>query len=134
MSRYLLDTTALIDFSKGWQPALSRISSFIAAGDDLGVCAINTTEFYSGLPADQLPIWDEFIGSLLYWPITLAAARRAGQDRYFYARRGQSISTAGALIAAVAREQHAIVITNNVRHYPMPDIEFLPLASDSDQS
>ena len=43
MTRYLLDTDALIDFSKGSEPATSHILSWIDAGDTLGVCAICMT-------------------------------------------------------------------------------------------
>lgn len=127
MTRYLLDTTALIDFSKGREPARSRLLAMIEAGDELGVCAINVAEFYTGIPSDQRAVWDEFIGALSYWDITHEAAARAGHDRYDFARKGQTLSVADALIAAVARHHGATLTTNNVKDYPMADITVLPL-------
>lgn len=127
MARYLLDTTALIDFSKGREPARSRILRMIDDGDDVGVCAINVAEFCAGLPPEQRPIWDEFIEALHYWDINLEAARYAGQLRYDLARKGQTLSMADALIAAVALAEEAVLITDNVRHYQVPGLVLMPL-------
>jgi predicted nucleic acid-binding protein len=127
MTRYLLDTTALIDFSKGREPARSTILAMIQAGDDLGVCAINVAEFYTGIPPEKRPTWDDFISNLSYWEMSIAAAIEAGQDRYNFARSGLMLSTTDTLVAAVAREQQATLITNNVKNYPMADMILLSL-------
>lgn len=127
MTRYLLDTTALIDFSKNREPARSRVLAMIEAGDELGVCAINVAEFYSGIPPEQRFTWDEFIGSLRYWGITRDAARQAGRFRYEFAQKGIMLSTTDALIAAVAQERGAAVVTSNVKDYPMEEIHILAL-------
>ena len=127
MTRYLVDTTALIDFSKGRDPARTRLLEMIEAGDDLGVSAVNVAEFYTGIPADKRAVWDEFFRSLAYWEITRAAAVHAGLQRYDFLRRGQTLSTTDALVAAVAWEQHATLITNNIKDYPMTDIRLVSL-------
>lgn len=49
MARYLLDTSVLIDFSKGREPAQSRILQLIHGGDEIGVCSIIVAEFFSGV-------------------------------------------------------------------------------------
>jgi predicted nucleic acid-binding protein len=129
MTRYLLDTTALIDFSKDREPTRSRVLSMITAGDELGVCAINVAEFYTGVsPATERPALDQFIRSLAYWEITFGAAVRAGRYRHDFLRTGQTLSTTDVLVAAVARERHATLVTNNPKHYPMADITVLSLA------
>lgn len=79
MSRYLLDTSALIDFSKGREPACTRILEMVDAGDEVGVCPINIAEFYAGLPPEVQPVWDDFFASLTYWPISRPAAMQASQ-------------------------------------------------------
>ena len=127
MTRYLLDTTALIDFSKNREPARSRILQMIVAGDDLGVCAINTAEFYTGVPPAQRPLWDEFFAALRFWDIGRETARHAGVYRHDFARHGVILSTTDAVVAAVAQELGAILVTNNVKDYPMEDVELLPL-------
>jgi tRNA(fMet)-specific endonuclease VapC len=122
MSRYLLDTTALIDFSKGREPAFSLIRRFIENGDEIGVSPVNVAEFYSGLAPSKFAVWDEFFEPLLLWPVSLAAAKQAGRFRYDFARRGISLSTTDTLIAAVAREHRATIVTSNVKDYPMDDV------------
>jgi tRNA(fMet)-specific endonuclease VapC len=122
-----LDTTALIDFSKGREPARSRLLKMIQEGDELGVCAVNIAEFYAGIPADKRQVWDDFTNSLQYWEITLQAARQAGQFRYDFAKKGKILSTTDTLVAAVALDYQAVVITNNVKDYPMEEIQIMPL-------
>src|SRR5262249_38703519 len=127
MTRYLLDTTALIDFSKNREPARSRILEMINAGDEIGVCAINAAEFYTGIPPAQRPLWDEFFASLRFWEMGRSAVRQAGVYRYDFARQGTILSTTDTLVAAVAKEQPAVLVTNNVKDYPMQEIEVLAL-------
>ena len=127
MTAYLLDTTALIDFSKRRDPAFSQIRSWIRAGDTLGACAITIGEFYAGLSQEDALDWEEFVTALVYWPISPRAAMTAGQDRYRFARQGIAITITDAFVAAVAREHGAIVVTANVKDYPMGDIELFPL-------
>jgi predicted nucleic acid-binding protein len=122
MTRFLLDTDALIDFSKRREPASSRILSWIDAGETVGVCAITVAEFAAGLSTERLGEWEEFLTSLTYGEIGPQSAMRAGQDRYFFARQGKAISITDCLIAAVARQQQAFVVTGNVKHYPMDGV------------
>lgn len=130
MARHLLDTTALIDYSKKREPAYSRIVALIAAEEDLGVCAVNVAEFYAGLRPEQRDQWAPLFSVLHYWEITRAAAQRAGVYRYTFARRGRAISTADALVVAVAVEVGATLITSNVKDFPMDDVQIFPLLED----
>jgi predicted nucleic acid-binding protein len=51
------------------------------------------------------------------------AAIRAGRYQRTFEKRGQTIHTADALIAGTARAHGAILMTDNVRDFPMADIE-----------
>ena len=99
----------------------------IASTDEVCVTAVAIAEFFSGLVPEERPVWRRFLESLRYLQITRDAARRAGEDRYDFARRGQTLSTPDALIAAAAREHQAIVVTDNVSDYPQSDIQVLAL-------
>lgn len=105
----------------------------IDTGDEVGVCPIDVAEFYFGLPSDTHPVWDEFFSALTYWTISRQAAMQAGRYRYEFARKGQSLTTTDALVAAVAQEHHAVVVTDNVKAYPMPDIRILALRQESEE-
>ena len=127
MIRYLLDTTALIDFSKGREPAFSLVHRFLESGDEVGLSPINIAEFYSGLAPSAWEVWDEFFEPLILWPISLSAAKQAGKFRYDFARTGITLSTTDTLVAAVALEHRATVVTSNVKDYPMSVVTLLPL-------
>ena len=122
MALHLLDTTALVDFSKGIEPVGQRLLSMIAAGESLGVCAINVTEFYAGVRPAAHRLWDAFMDELFYWEISREAAVQAGAYRYDYARQGVSIGIQDAIIAAVAVEIGATILTDNPKHFPMPEV------------
>lgn len=126
MSRFLLDTTTLIDFSKRREPAFSLVYCLLHDGDEVGVSPINVAEFYAGLGSAELEAWDAFFEPLSLWPIGLAAAKRAGRFRYEYRRRGMTLSATDTLVAAVALEQRETIVTNNVKDYPMDEIVLLP--------
>ena len=130
MTRFILDTDTLIDFSKGWEPTRSRFLELIDAGDVLGICAITIAEFYAGIPSETRPLWDEFFSSLAYWGISREAAVAAGVDRYEFGRKGQPITTADSLIAAVARAQHAIILTSNAKDFPMQTVSVRSLRDE----
>ena len=123
MRRYLLDTSTLIDLSHSIEPTRSRVRALLARGEQVGVCAVNITEFMAEVPPQDRPRWATFFARIRHWQIPRDAALRAGYDRYEFARRGQAIATTDAIIAATARYWGAIVITDNPRHFPMPDVQ-----------
>lgn len=127
MTRYLLDTDVLIDFSTGMEPATSFLLSWLDGRDVVGVCAITISEFSAGLTSQTAEHWQQFLTSLAYWDISTQSAMRAGQDRFRYARQGSSITTPDALMASVAREQNATLVTGNVKDFPMTDISLLSI-------
>lgn len=127
MTRYLLDTTTLIDFSKGQEQVRSRLLALLETDHVIGICAINLAEFYAGIAPVERVRWAEFFKNLRYWDITKEAAIRAGQLRYEFARQGITLSTPDTLIAAVAEEQEAVIVTDNVKDYPTKGMRLLSL-------
>jgi predicted nucleic acid-binding protein len=125
MARNLLDTDILISFSKRRGAAHTWVDAAQREVDELGVCEVVATELLAGArPVDRLPLI-RFLRGLTYWDATLDAAIRAGAYRYSFARRGIAVSTPDALIAAVAVDVGATLVTRNVRHYPMMDLTVL---------
>lgn len=127
MQRYLLDTSVLIDFSKDYEPTKSALLELVYNKEKLAICAITVAEFYTGIIPEAREKWDRFIKELVYWDISLDAAKRAGHYRYMFAKRGITISTTDSLIAAVAYENNATILTDNVKDFPMDDITVMSL-------
>lgn len=119
---YLLDTTVLIDFSRGVKPVHERLHALAKDEHVLGVCGINITELYSGIAFGMNPDVDEFIDSLAYWEIDQEVFRTAGEYRYTFARQGITLASPDTIIAAVAHHHKATVLTGNLKHFPMTDI------------
>jgi tRNA(fMet)-specific endonuclease VapC len=125
MSKFLLDTTVLIDHLRGRLPVVVFVTGLASAGNELGVCPICVAELYSGLKDRQRTIAEKLIGNLDYWEATREAAKMAGSFRYEFARKGVTLTTADALVAAIAVAHGAALVTANTKHYPMSEIELL---------
>jgi predicted nucleic acid-binding protein len=115
--RYLVDTTVLIDLSRGIPGIRGWLDGLSASDAELGVCAVNIAEFSSGVPSSELPYWDRLLSEFEYWDISHDDAVRAGAYRYDLARRGLSLPLPDALVAAVAATRDATILTANVRHF-----------------
>lgn len=127
MTRYLLDTDVLIDFSKSIESVTQQLLTWIDGTDIVAVCAISIAEFSAGLTREQAARAESFLTSLTYWDISRHAASHAGQDRYSFARAGISITTTDALLAAVAREYAATLVTSSLKDFPMEDVSLLSI-------
>ena len=125
MARYLVDTSVLIDYSKFYEPARNWLQRVIDSDDDVGTCSVIVAEFMSGIRPQDREDWDEVLANMAYWDIAYETATQAGYYRYVLARQGIQLQTPDALIAAVAKEQSAILVTNNARDFPMTDIDLL---------
>ena len=60
---------------------------------------------------------------LRFLETTREAATRAGRYQAEFERRDVTIHTADALVAGTARAHGAILLTDNVRDFPMRDIK-----------
>lgn len=127
MALYLLDTTVLIDLSKGVVPVRPRLDAMVDAGHQLGICAVNVAEFLTEVPPPNQAAWERWLASFRYWDVTWRAAVLAGVYRQSFRSRGRAIGTADALIAAVAVTLDATIITDNARDFPMPDARILSI-------
>ncbi|MFH0775296.1 MAG: type II toxin-antitoxin system VapC family toxin [bacterium] len=120
--RYLLDTTVLIDYLKGCKDVVSRIKGLAEEGAILGCCCINVAEVYRGLKEKEMASADKLIDHLYYFEVSSKIAKMAGEYQNEYAKKGITLSLADAIIGAVALVHRAVLLTANIRHYPMPGI------------
>lgn len=111
--RYLLDTTVLIDHVAGDPVAIALMGRLFEEGHDLYTCDVVICEALSrGEPADIRHI-RTLLDALEYVSTTPAAARRAGTARRERNARGGKRALGDALIAGIAAELDAIVVTRN---------------------
>lgn len=125
MTDHLLDSNALIDYFRRIRSTLNLIESLEAQGHRLAVCSVGLAELYSGFSLQQRIAAEPVVDRWLYYETTPAIAKEAGRYRYEFARVGTTLSATDSLIAAVTIANDATLITNNLRHFPMPEIRLL---------
>jgi predicted nucleic acid-binding protein len=125
--KYLLDTDTLIDFLQDRGNARKCITSLIEADDDVALCAITVAEVFSGLSEKNRKQWSDWLLALPYWHIGWESAMRAGTDRKEASETGRTLSVTDSLLAALARQHDATLLTSNIKDYPMDDVRVLSL-------
>ncbi|MBI2760929.1 MAG: type II toxin-antitoxin system VapC family toxin [Chloroflexi bacterium] len=127
MTRYLLDTDAVIDLLYKISGTVNLLQGLLTRGDSLCTCDVVLTEAFSGFHPHEREKAQAFFDDLEFLDTTVASARLAGEWRYMYARRGQPLAVPDCLIAATAYAHQAVVVTGNVKDFPMPEIMLLPI-------
>lgn len=127
MSRHLLDADAVIDYLRGIRSTVALLQTLNRQGHVPCTCDVVVAEVFSGLHAASRAGGAAFLASLDFLPTSSAAAQQAGEWRFDFARRGIALATTDCLIAATALDHGAVVVTGNLRHYPMAGLAVLPL-------
>lgn len=127
MTTYLLDTSVIIDVLNGKRQRKELLQSLLETGNMIGCCSINVTEIYAGmLPKEEVKT-ENLLRSLEYYEVTWEAAQMAGLLKRDYARKGITLSVTDVTIAAVAITHELTLMTDNIKHYPMPQLKLSPM-------
>lgn len=123
MATYLLDTNIIIDVlnEKRNRPAL--LQALLSEGHLLACCPINVAEVYAGMRPREEPHTEALLNSLWYFPITFPIARLAGLLKRDYGKTGKALNIADATIAAVAIHHNLPLITDNIKDFPMKQLQ-----------
>ena len=128
MSIYLPDTNILIDALNDKHGRRQLLRNLLLQGHELACCSIIVAEVYAGMQPHEEYATDQFLSALTWYDITRGVARRTGRLRFEWARRGITLALPDTLIAATALEYGLTLITNNQKHFPMPELSLYPLA------
>lgn len=129
MTSHLLDTSVIIDVLNGRRNRVETLKGLLSHGNLLACCAVNVSEVYAGMRPKEEEKTEAFLQSLDYYDITWDVAKQAGLLIREYSKKGQTLSLPDTTIAAVALEYDLTLITDNVKHYPMPQLKLYPLDS-----
>lgn len=123
--RYLIDTTLLIDHANRDVAAMTMLRGLIESGHDLYTCDVVTCEALSkGDPGDMRHL-ESLLDALEYVATTPTAARRAAASRRDRHGGGGKRSLGDALIAGIADDLDAVVVTRNGRDFARQGIRTL---------
>lgn len=127
MAIYLLDTSVIIDTLNGKRNRVLLLMELVQQGHLLACCAINVTEVCAGMRTHEETRTLALLESLQYVPIAWPVARLAGLLKRDYGRKGITLATTDVTIAAVAIHRQIPLLTDNVKHYPMKELNIYPL-------
>ena len=123
LSLYLLDTTVLIAHLRGNETVTNTLLELLAGGHSLATSCVNVAEVERGIRPKERKAAEALLGRLRFLETTREAATRAGRYQAQFERRGVPIHTADALVAGTARAHGAILVTYDVRDFPVRDVK-----------
>jgi predicted nucleic acid-binding protein len=127
MTVFLPDTSVLIDTLKRRPERTKLLRGLVAQGHSFACCAVTVAEIYAGMhPAEAVPT-EEFLSTLIWVETRFAIAQKAGSLRYDWARKGMTLALTDTMIAATAIHYGLTLITDNRKHFPMPELAIYPL-------
>jgi predicted nucleic acid-binding protein len=127
VANYLLDTTVIIDCLRGKKQIIDFLTKLASEGSTAGCCAVNVVEVYAGMREDERRPTKKFLDSLEYYEVRRDMAELAGEYKRRYAAKGITLSVSDAIIAAVAISNNLVFVTDNLKHYPMPELDIKQL-------
>jgi predicted nucleic acid-binding protein len=120
----LIDSDILIDHLRKEQSALDYIQREIDDGSPLFISVISRIEILSGARKGE----DETIRSLFdiltSVDVDLTIADEAGEYLMKF-RKSHALSIGDAVIAATTKEMGMKLVTRNIKHYPMKDVDIV---------
>ena len=131
-STFLLDTSVIIDAINARNGRTDLLDSLMAQGTLLGCCPINVTEVYMGMRPHEAAKTEAFLRTLEFYPVTWEIAKYAGELYTRWRGQGRTLGMADVTIAAVALANNLVLVTDNRKHFPMPELHLFPLP-DSQQ-
>jgi predicted nucleic acid-binding protein len=126
MTRYLLDTTFIVDHLRGTPEAVQRLRRIVEQGDLPFVNDIVAAEAWAGAPSDDDPALTSLLEFLEFIAAGPTHAKTAGRWRSRSRAAGHDIGIADALIAACATDSNAAVLTRNVRDFARTPVAVEP--------
>jgi predicted nucleic acid-binding protein len=88
---------------------------------------VNVNEVYAGMRPKEETKTEALLQSLDYYEINWEVAKRAGLLKRNCSKKGHTLSLTDTTIAAVALGYNLTLITDNVKHYPMPQLKLYRL-------
>lgn len=123
MKACLVDSDVLIDFFKRKAAAVKLIEE-LAILEEIAISVISIAELRAGWNKEQALVYIPRLYDIFtVIPITKEIAEKAGEIREQHSKKGNKLPTVDALIAATALIFKYSLVTRNVKHYQMPELD-----------
>lgn len=118
----LIDTDIAIDHFHGHRAALEYFIQTLIEGETLAMSVISLTEILAGMRTGEREQTEKLFELFVILDVDEQIARKAGEYLNLY-RRTNQVELGDALIAATALMSGAELVTRNLKHYPMADVQ-----------
>jgi predicted nucleic acid-binding protein len=118
----------VIDVLNGKRCRRELAQNLLSPGATLATCPITVTEVYAGLRPGEEAKTDRFLRSLKFFTITWEISKKAGDLICHWKQQGRTFSLPDMAIAAVAVTHDLVLVTSNIKDFPMPELRLYPLA------
>jgi predicted nucleic acid-binding protein len=122
MAKHLLDSDILIWVLRGKKQAVDFVGGLLKEE----VPAISVLAFYevwAGARASEEDTIAEFLSAFEVVDVDREIAKQGARYAVSFRKKGITLSVSDALIAATARNDDLVLVTMNLRHFPMSDIQ-----------
>ncbi|MFC1940682.1 type II toxin-antitoxin system VapC family toxin [Chloroflexota bacterium] len=120
----ILDTDIAIDFLRRHEYAQKLLKSWTGEGL-MAISTLTHLEIYQGMKTGEEGLTNAFLDGLVSVAVDIPIARRAGTMLRGLRSKGMTIGIADAIVAATALQFGAPLLTNNIEHYPFPDLKVI---------
>ena len=118
----LMDTDVLINYIRGYEAFVGLLDE-LSESEELFISAMTRLEILAGVRRHERVRTLEILEALTYVGLPDEIVAQAEQVLMDYRTQGITLSVPDSLIAASALVMGLRLVTTNVRHYPMEDIE-----------
>jgi predicted nucleic acid-binding protein len=125
--RLLLDTTVLVDVFCHRKNRREFLGQALLAGHKLTTTTLNIGEIYAGIRPGEEVKTEVILQNLESFDITGTIARLGGKLKNDWANKGRTLALVDAIVAAAAIEPGCTLVTDNRKHFPMPELSLYPL-------
>lgn len=127
MKRYLLDTNHLGNALDEHGPVQTRLRKALQLGARCGTCVPALCEALVGIRQTARReknerMLDRLVSELRIWPVDLSLVASFADIRADLKSRGRHFSQIDIMIAAIARQQKAILLTSDRDFEALPDL------------
>lgn len=121
---YLLDTDVLIWILRNRKDIVDKVSK-LKESAPVSISVMSVAEIYKNVFPAELVTTEEFIDQHPIFTIDRKIAKIAGLYWQEYGKRFKTLGIVDCLIAATANVNDLTLVSLNIKHFPMKDIQIL---------